>query len=47
MERRLSSSGVDVGANEGLAEDGEEAALGLLTRISASVDEGVDGGGRD
>ena len=39
--------GVDVGADEGLAEDGDQAALGLLTLGSASVDETVDGGGGD
>lgn len=41
------SSGVDVGAEKGLAEDGDEAALGLLAPGGASVDEGVDGGGGD
>jgi len=39
------SSGVDVGADESLAEDGDEAALGLLAGLSASVDELVDAGG--
>jgi hypothetical protein len=40
-------SGVDVGADESLTEDWEEAALGLLTYIGASVDESVDAGGGD
>ena len=39
------SSGVDVGADKSLAEDGDEAALGLLAGLSASVDELVDAGG--
>ena len=47
----LSGSGVgsrvDVGADEGLAEDGDEAALGLLTCRGTSIDEVVDGGGGD
>ena len=42
MRPRL-SSGVDVGAEEGLAENGDQAALGLLTLGSAALDEGVDG----
>jgi hypothetical protein len=41
------SSGVDVGAEKGLTEDGDQAALGLLASGGASVNEGVDGGGGD
>jgi hypothetical protein len=44
---RSGSSGVDVGADEGLAEDGDEAALGLLTFAGAGVDEFVNIGGCD
>jgi hypothetical protein len=47
LSSRGLSSGVDVGAEEGLAENGDEAALGLLASGGASVDEGVDGGGGD
>ena len=47
LSSRGLSSGVDVGAEEGLAENGDEAALGLLASGGASVDEGVDGGGSD
>ena len=36
--------GVDIGADEGLAENGEQAALGLLSLGRAGVDEVVDGG---
>lgn len=39
-----SGSGVDVGADESLAEDGDEAALGLLATGGASIDESVDAG---
>jgi hypothetical protein len=45
---RSGSGGVDVGTEEGLAENGEQAALGLLTLGGADVDEAVDigrGGG--
>jgi hypothetical protein len=38
-------SGVDVGAEKGLAENGDQAALGLLAGGSAAVNEGVDIGG--
>lgn len=41
--KRLFGSGVDIRANESLAQDGEEAALGLLSLGSANVDEVVDG----
>jgi hypothetical protein len=37
--------GVDVGAEKGLSEDGEDAALGLLSLVGADVDEVVDIGG--
>lgn len=37
--------GVDVGAEEGLAEDGQDAALGLLAGSGADVDELVGAGG--
>lgn len=39
----LSGSGVDIGADESLSEDGDQAALGLLALSSASVDELIDG----
>lgn len=39
---RSLSGGVDIAAEKGLAEDGEQAALGLLTLLSAGVDELVD-----
>lgn len=51
LEARLSSSrgsgsnGVDIGADESLAEDGKEAALGLLARGGADIDELVDASG--
>jgi hypothetical protein len=41
------SGGVDIGAEESLAQDGDQAALGLLADLGASVDEAVDGGGSD
>ena len=41
------SSGVDIRADESLAEDGQEAALGLLALGSAGVDEVVGSGGGD
>lgn len=41
------SGGVDIGAEKGLSENGDQAALGLLATLSAGVDEGVDGGGGD
>lgn len=41
------SRGVDVGAEKGLAENGDQAALGLLSTLSALVDEAVGGGGGD
>lgn len=48
QRRRLSGSGgVDVGAEKGLAENGDQAALGLLTLGSAAIDESVDVGGGD
>jgi hypothetical protein len=43
--RRLGGGGgVDVGAEESLSEDGDQAALGLLTSGGAGVDELVDVG---
>ena len=46
--RHLSGGGgVDVGAEESLSEDGDEAALGLLTSSGAGVDELVDVGRSD
>jgi len=42
-----SGSGVDIRADERLAEDGQEAALSLLALGGAGVDEIVDGGGGD
>jgi hypothetical protein len=39
------SSGVHVGADESLAQDGDKAALGLLALSGADVDEVVGGGG--
>lgn len=46
--RRLGrGGGVDVGADQGLAENGDEAALGLLAGLGAGVDESVDAGGGD
>jgi hypothetical protein len=38
-------SGVDVGAEKSLAENRDQAALGLLASGSAAVNEGVDIGG--
>jgi hypothetical protein len=38
-------SGVDVGAEQSLAEDGQDAALGLLATGGADVDEVVGAGG--
>jgi hypothetical protein len=45
--KRLSGGGVDVGAEQGLAENGDQAALGLLALGGAAIDEGVDGGRGD
>jgi hypothetical protein len=39
-----SSDGVDVRAEQGLSENGENAALGLLSLSGADVDEVVDAG---
>jgi len=36
------SSGVDIRAEQSLAEDGQDAALGLLALDGADVDEAVD-----
>jgi hypothetical protein len=41
------SGGVDVGAEKGLSENGDQAAFGLLATLGAGVDEGVDGGRGD
>ena len=46
-KKPLNSRGVDVGADKGLSEDGDQAALGLLALCGAGVDETVDGGGGD
>jgi len=45
---RGSGGGVHIAADEGLAQDGEQAALGLLSASGADIDEAVDigrGGG--
>lgn len=39
------SSGVDIRADECLAKDGEQTALGLLALSGTGVDEAVDAGG--
>jgi hypothetical protein len=39
----LGRGGVDVGAEESLAEDREDTALGLLSSVGADVDEVVGG----
>jgi hypothetical protein len=39
------NGGVDIGAEKGLSEDGEDAALGLLALSGADIDEVVDIGG--
>lgn len=46
-QRRRLSGWVDIGADQSLAENGEQAALGLLATLGALVDEAVDGGGSD
>lgn len=38
------SGGVDIGADQSLSEDGDQAALGLLALSSTSIDELVGGG---
>jgi hypothetical protein len=42
---RSRGSRVDVGAEKSLAENGDQAALGLLALGGAAIDEGVDIGG--
>ena len=39
------SLGLNIGADQALLEDGEQAALGLLSLSGADVDEAVDVGG--
>jgi hypothetical protein len=41
------SSGVDVAAEQTLAQKGDEAALGLLANVGTASDESVDGSGCD
>jgi hypothetical protein len=40
------TGGVDGAAEQSLAQNGQETALGLLTLVGTAVDEAVDAGGR-
>ena len=45
LSSRSRSLRLDVSADQGLLQDGEQAALGLLALSGADVDEVVDAGG--